>query len=119
MQDRQPDLLLMANMDKFPASALPLMKRQLQNFSYEEMFIIFSSCTKNPTNVFILSFFLGGIGVDRFYIGDIGIGILKLITSFLILPWLIDLFLISNATRKKNYEKFLLLTSHMTKSSKS
>ncbi|GHV85742.1 hypothetical protein AGMMS50230_13500 [Spirochaetia bacterium] len=43
----------------------------------------------------LLSAFLGGIGVDRFYVGKIGTGILKLITfGGLGVWWLIDLIMI-------------------------
>lgn len=60
---------------------------------------------KNPVLVFGFSVFLGGLGVDRFIIGDTGLGIGKLLTAGGLGIWaIIDLFLIAKATRRKNLE---------------
>ncbi len=49
----------------------------------------------------LLSIFLGSLGIDRFYLGYIGLGILKLITiGGFGIWWLIDVILI--ATNKLN-----------------
>lgn len=49
----------------------------------------------------ILSIFLGTLGIDRFYLGYMGLGILKLLTGGgLGIWWLIDLIMI--ASKKLN-----------------
>ena len=55
---------------------------------------------KNHLVAVLLSIFVGTFGVDRFYLGHIGLGVAKLLLSWLTLGvwWLIDVILIS--TRK-------------------
>jgi TM2 domain-containing membrane protein YozV len=51
---------------------------------------------KNWIVALLLSIFLGSLGIDRFYMGYIGTGILKLITfGGFGIWWLIDLILIA------------------------
>lgn len=52
----------------------------------------------NWNTMLIISIFLGWLGVDRFMMGQVGLGILKLITMGFPIWWIIDIVLI--ATKK-------------------
>ncbi len=64
--------------------------------------------TQNPVELFGWNMWLGIFGVDRFVVGDIGLGVLKLLTLGGLGIWqIVDCFLIGNRTREKNFEKVL------------
>ena len=51
---------------------------------------------KNWIAALLLSILVGGLGIDRFYMGYVGLGILKLITlGGFGIWWLIDLILVA------------------------
>lgn len=51
------------------------------------------------------SLYLGWLGVDRFYIGDTGIGILKLCLFCYFIPWFLDIFIIHS--HKDNWDEWI------------
>ena len=61
---------------------------------------------KDPTTSLIVSLLAGTLGIDRFLIGDTGLGIGKLLTCGGFGIWaIIDWFMIMDATREKNMTK--------------
>lgn len=61
---------------------------------------------KDPTTSLIISILAGNLGIDRFIIGDTGIGVGKLLTCGGLGIWaIVDWFMIQGATREKNMQK--------------
>ena len=66
---------------------------------------------KNSTTVLLLSIFIGYLGIDRIYVGDVGLGVLKMLTCGGIgIWWLIDLFL--NEIFGPSFLKNMLVEMH-------
>lgn len=101
---------LAAHASEFPVMSYQLVQTRLLEMDQTRYNFLLGAYMKSPVLAFVFSFFLGWFGVDRFYIGDILAGVLKLITcGGLGLWWLIDLFLIIPATRNKNLQTLLTI----------
>lgn len=109
MSPERVNQFLMTLSSKIPPESIPMVReRLLQSNMDEMMFLSMTSQLKDSTISLILSICLGYWGVDRFFIGDIGLGLGKLLTGGGCGIWyLIDIFMIMDATRKKNLEKLM------------
>ncbi|HEL9645106.1 TPA: TM2 domain-containing protein [Streptococcus suis] len=111
------DSYLAANASNLPAESLPMLRQRLDELDESQTAFILATELKSPTTALIFSILLGSFGADRFYIGQIGLGVAKLLLSWLTFGiWvLVDWFLIMGATKKANLEKLnmALMTAKM------
>lgn len=110
MDEQRIRQLLTIYADKLPPMSMDFWVGRIQNARIDENSLqIALNQLKDPTISLLLSILVGTVGADRFYIGDIGLGIGKLITGGGCgIWWLIDIFMIMDATRRKNYESLLM-----------
>ncbi len=101
-QITESDLGIIGELELKRAGALILAKK-LPKEERSSFLIACNQEAKDTTTILLISFFFGGMGIDRFVIGDTVLGLLKLLTlGGCGLWWLIDLFLIMDATKMKN-----------------
>lgn len=111
MDSSKIDMFFMANNGKFPLWQIDYMRQRLLALDDGRFAAVQSVDYKDPTVMLIISVVLGVLGIDRFLIGDIGYGVLKLITGGGCgILTLIDWFLIMDRTKTKNFENFISVT---------
>ena len=104
------NLLLSTYGKYFPQERFADVKTILENMSEDKQAALAMAEFKDPTISLIISLLGGGLGIDRFYIGDTGLGIAKLLTCGGLGIWsIMDWFLILSAVREKNFQKLLAL----------
>lgn len=101
-----------------PSYSIGALKEQLLLSNIDEQQVTYALMEmKDPSIAIILSVLAGSLGIDRFYIGDVGLGVLKLLTcGGLYVWWLIDLFLIMDKTKERNYVVFQRMMSGLSTS---
>ena len=97
---------LSLNASKLPEAQIPYMKEKMMTMSDAEFERISYLNLTDPTLMLIISVFFGSLGVDRFALGDVGLGLGKLLTcGGCYIWWIVDLFHIMDATKEKNMQK--------------
>lgn len=106
MDTQRIDMYMMTNGKFFEGHHLPQVKNYLSNINESQWDQVQSIQLKDPTTMLIISILIGTLGIDRFMIGDTGLGIGKLLTCGGFGIWaIVDYFLIMGATKEKNLIK--------------
>jgi TM2 domain-containing membrane protein YozV len=107
MEANKVDMFMMSNTKFFEGHNLQAIREQLLALDDDKWPMIQMVQFKDPTTALLISIFAGAYGIDRFYIGDTGMGVGKLLTCGGLFVWtIVDWFLIQGATKQKNLEKF-------------
>jgi TM2 domain-containing membrane protein YozV len=107
MESQKVDMFILANAKFFEAHQVSYIRDMLINLDDSKWSSLQTVQFKDPTTSIIVSILVGALGIDRFLIGDTGLGIGKLLTCGGLGIWtIVDWFLIMGATREKNLSLF-------------
>lgn len=110
MDMQKVDMYLMTNNKYFPQERIPQLKDKLMSFDDNRFMMATSTELKDPTTLLIISILIGSLGVDRFMLGETGLGVAKLLTAGGCGIWtIIDWFSVQKRTRELNFNKIMQL----------
>lgn len=103
MEQSKVDMFIMSNGKFFEGHQLPAIRDRIASLDDSKWSVLQTLQFKDPTTILIVSLLGGTLGIDRFMIGDTGLGVGKLLTCGGFGIWaIIDWFMIQDATRQKN-----------------
>lgn len=106
MESQKVDMFILTNSKYFESYQVTQIREKLIEMDDSKWAEISTLQFKDPTTSLIVSILAGSLGIDRFMIGDTGIGIGKLLTCGGFGIWsIVDWFLIKGATKEKNMAK--------------
>lgn len=108
MDPQKVDSFIISAAKYFPEEQIITLRSMLEAADDSTWIRISTLQFKDPTITLIVSLLGGSLGIDRFYIGDMGLGIAKLLTCGGVGIWtIVDWFLIMKTVREKNFQKIV------------
>ena len=106
MDAQKVDMYLTTNAKYFEGHQIPIIRDKLMALDDTKFTALQSSNLKDPVIILVVSLLAGTLGIDRFLLGDTGLGIGKLLTCGGLGVWaIVDWFLVMGRARQVNFEK--------------
>ncbi len=109
MTQDKVDMFVMTNQKYLPAEKIVFLKQKLADADENKFALASSVEFKDPTTILLVSLFLGTLGIDRFMLGDTGMGILKLLTCGVCgILTIVDWFSVQKKAKEINYNNLMM-----------
>jgi hypothetical protein len=100
---------LSINAENFCPEDIIVVKGKLEKMDVNQFLIVQSASFEKPATILLIAILLGW---ERFWLDDILLGILKIITCYgCFVWWFIDIFTAKKRAKKYNFNKFMKLTA--------
>lgn len=104
----QVDIFLASHGKKFSQIHIMQIKQKLSELTENQFQTALIADYKDPTMLLIVSLLAGPLGVDRFLLDDVGLGVGKLLTCGGCGLWtIVDWFLIQDRAKEYNFNLFI------------
>ena len=110
MDMQKVDMYIMTNQKYLPAEKIQLLRDRLLAADDNKMVMLSGVEMKDPTTILLVSIFLGSLSIDRFMLGETGMGILKLLTGGCCgILTIIDWFTVQKKAKDANFQKLMAI----------
>ena len=111
MEKRKVDIFISMNAENFTLQDLMIIKEKLEKMEDDKLFLIQGIEFQKPSTIFLIAVLLGW---ERFWLDDVGLGIVKVLTFYgCLIWWLVDIFSAKERAKKYNFKKFTQAMSFM------
>jgi len=99
---------IMNNGKHFDSDKIPYIRDQLSRLPEQTLSNLYSLQFKDPTTITVVSALAGALGIDRFMLGDVGLGVAKLLLAGGCgVWWLVDIFLVGARAKELNFQSLM------------
>ena len=105
MDSQKVDMYIMSHAKYFESHNIAFIRDMMLKADDSKFLNVQTISLKDPTTILIVSLLAGSLGVDRFLLGDTGLGVGKLLTCGGLGMWaVVDWFMVMGRARELNYE---------------
>lgn len=108
MDAQKVDMFLMTSAKYFEGHQINTVREKLIALDDSRSLMLHTLNLKDPTTILIVSLLAGHFGIDRFMVGDTGLGVGKLLTCGGLGIWtIVDWFIIQGRAKEVNFTKVI------------